>query len=71
MTYTCGWKDDEGNVLDIREIEALSPFGAKYNYIREHLFVKYPELKRYSASSLTSYIYAGTAERLQKKLQKK
>ena len=69
----CGWKDDKGNVFDIEEIQAPSPYGAKYRYVKDILLEKYPDLKKFTASSLVPYVYVGTSDRIltQKKHKKR
>lgn len=60
-TFYCGWKDDQDNVHDIREMKARTALSAKYTYIKDVLFRRFPGLTAYRASSLQCLIYSGTS----------
>ncbi len=60
-TWMCGWKNQQGEVVDVEKVVASNAASAKYRYVKDTLFRKYPGLAKYNVLSVCKWVYAGTS----------
>jgi hypothetical protein len=60
-TWICGWKGKNGEIWDKETIQASGAAAARYRYVIDVLFRRYPALGSYRASSFVKLVYAGTS----------